>query len=50
LPFVFTRFEQQGAFESIDALLRGSKPTTAAGGPVVRKMERPSANAVVVFP
>lgn len=48
LPFVFDRFEQLGAFESLDALVGGARwrEDPAAG---VRTLERPGANAVVRF-
>lgn len=50
LPFVFTRFEQQGSFSSIQALFAGEKwvanPEPHAKE---RRLERPGANAVVVF-
>ena len=48
LPFVFTRFDQLGAFESLDALVGGARwREDAAAG--VRTFERPGANAVVRF-
>jgi murein DD-endopeptidase len=50
LPFVFTRFEHHGAFESIDALIRGDTwRANPDGRPSVREMEYPGANWVVWF-
>jgi hypothetical protein len=50
LPFVFTRFEQLGAYRSIEALIEGEKWIPNPGrGAVVRERERPGENAVVRF-
>jgi hypothetical protein len=49
LPFVFGRFEQIGAFRSIDALLAGESWTATARGTHTRVAERPLPNAVVQF-
>jgi len=50
-PFVFERFEQLGAFPSIDALVAGdSWLPHAYRGVNPRKLERPGPNAVVQFP
>ena len=51
LPFVFDRFEQLGAFRSIEALVSGERWLADSGGRAnVRIRERPAANAVVQFP
>jgi hypothetical protein len=51
LPFVFDRFEQLGAFRSIEALVSGERWLADSGGrATVRIRERPAANAVVRFP
>jgi hypothetical protein len=50
LPFVFTRFEQLGAFTSLDGLHAGEKWVALADERErVRTLERPGANAVVQF-
>ncbi len=50
LPFMFTRFEQLGAFSSIDALVAGDRwlPDGVGTKPHVREM--PGANSVIQFP
>jgi murein DD-endopeptidase MepM/ murein hydrolase activator NlpD len=51
LPFVFDRFEQLGAFRSIEALVSGEPWLADSGGRAnVRIRERPAANSVVQFP
>jgi peptidase M23-like protein len=51
LPFVFARFEQLGAFRSIEALVSGERWLPHSGGGAnVRTRERPAPNAVVRFP
>ena len=51
LPFVFTRFDDLGAFASIDALMKGEKWLPHGGDQAsVRRLERPRANAVIQFP
>jgi len=49
LPFVFKRFDQVGAFQSIEALVAGERWLTD-GGMNVRMLERPGPNAVIRFP
>lgn len=49
-PFVFFPFEHEGAFESIDALIRGQRAVAARGRPSQRAFERPAPNAVIRFP
>jgi hypothetical protein len=49
LPFVFTRFEQLGAYRSLEALIDGEKWIPIPGGGAVRERERPGENAVVRF-
>jgi murein DD-endopeptidase MepM/ murein hydrolase activator NlpD len=51
LPFVFTRFEDIGAFASIEALVGGEDwLASPAGQATLRNLERPRPNAVVRFP
>jgi murein DD-endopeptidase len=51
LPFVFNRFEQLGAFRSIEALVSGDRwLPDGDGGTRVRAREMPGANSVVRFP
>ena len=51
LPFVFTRFDQLGAFRSIEALVSGERwLEDGAGRTNARIRERPVANAVIRFP
>jgi murein DD-endopeptidase MepM/ murein hydrolase activator NlpD len=50
LPFVFKRFDQLGAFPSIEALISGERWLAAPDGQVnVRRLERPGANSVIRF-
>jgi hypothetical protein len=49
LPFVFKRFDQVGAFPSIEALVAGERWLTD-GGMNVRRLERPGPNSVIRFP
>jgi murein DD-endopeptidase MepM/ murein hydrolase activator NlpD len=51
LPFVFDRFEQLGAFRSIEALASGERWLADGGSRAnVRMRETPAANAVIRFP
>lgn len=51
MPYVFKNFEVLGAFQTIDAVLRGERweppPKNAEG---TRRMELPAANVVILFP
>jgi Peptidase family M23 len=50
LPFVFTRFDELGAFASIDALIGGEKWLPNHGNQAsARRLERPRPNAVIQF-
>lgn len=51
LPFVFKRFDQLGAFSSIEALVSGERWLEDGDGRTnVRIRERPGANSVIRFP
>jgi murein DD-endopeptidase len=51
LPFVFARFEDLGAFASLDALDAGERwVARAANQAKLRTLERPRPNAVLAFP
>jgi murein DD-endopeptidase MepM/ murein hydrolase activator NlpD len=51
LPFVFTRFEELGAFASLEALDAGEKWRANAGNRAqARTLEHPRANSVIRFP
>ncbi|MCI0415407.1 M23 family metallopeptidase, partial [bacterium] len=51
MPYVFKNFEVLGAFQTIDAVLRGQRwepaPKNAGGA---RRMELPAPNVVILFP
>lgn len=49
-PFVFFPFEHEGAFASIDALIKGQRAIPARDRPSQRSFERPAPNAVIRFP
>jgi murein DD-endopeptidase len=49
-PFIFVGFEHDGAFESIDAFMKGQRAVPPQGRPSHRSFERPAPNAVIRFP
>jgi murein DD-endopeptidase len=50
LPFVFKRFDQLGAFPSIEALVAGERWIGGDGRANGRRLERPGPNSVIRFP